>query len=164
MRELTGAEVQEERARLEREAATILGFMIFEYSRLDMELGLFLAWSDDGSSLEQLTKKLSAFNFSNRLEHLRKTVALKFQDTQNILEAYSAWMSDAHSIRELRNQLFHGRWGVEPHAQRVVNVVGLPTSPDQKSTPYTIAELESQLANVRELRTRLHALRSSCPV
>ena len=164
MPELKGYEVQEERERLEREAATILGFMIFEYSRLDMELGLLLAWSDDGSSLDHLTKKLSALNFSKRLEHLRKLVTSKYQDTPKAMKAYSDWMSDAHTIRELRNQLFHGRWGVEPIAQRVVNVVGLPTSPDQKSTPYTIAELESSLTRVRQLREQLRVLRSSCPV
>jgi|GEM_PF-6009623 len=27
---------------IEKEAATTLGYMLFEYSRLDMELGLFL--------------------------------------------------------------------------------------------------------------------------
>ena len=164
MRELTGTEVQAERTRLECEAATILGFMIFEYSRLDMELGLLLAWSDDGTSLDSLTKKLSGFNFSKRLEHLRKSVALKYHDVPSTLQAYSAWMSDAHLIRDLRNQLVHGRWGVEAHAQQVVNVVGLPTSPDQKSVPYTIPELESKLEDIRDLRTRLHELRSKCPV
>ena len=164
MPDWTGFEVQEERTRLEREAATILGFMLFEYSRLDMELGLFLSWSDEGSSLESLTKKMVGLNFNKRLEHLQTSVASKFRDTPSIADAYFAWISDAHLIRELRNHLFHGRWGVEPIAQRVVNVVGLPNSPDQSSTPYTIAELEGHLERMRQLRVRLQELRSSCPV
>jgi hypothetical protein len=164
MRAWTGVEILEERDRLEREAATILGFMIFEYSRLDMELGWFLSWADDGNSLEKLTKKLGALNFSKRLEFLQKSVASKFRDSPSVVEAYANWLSDAHAIRELRNQLFHGRWGVEPIQQRVVNVVGLPNSPSQESTPYSIADLQSALASMRDLRARLQKLRSSCPV
>src|SRR5690606_18836648 len=106
MPDWTGFEVQEERTRLEREAATILGFMLFEYSRLDMELGLFLSWSDNGSSLEKLTKKIGRFNFSKRLEYLQKSVALRFDGNLGVVGVYSAWISDAHSIRELRNELF----------------------------------------------------------
>src|SRR5690606_32499110 len=138
--------------RLEREAATILGFMLFEYSRLDMELGLFLSWSDNGSSLEKLTKKIGRFNFSKRLEYLQKSVALRFDGNLGVIGVYSAWISDAHSIRELRNELFHGRWCVELVAQRVVNVVGLPNSPDQSSKRYTIEELEGALERMRNLR------------
>ena len=138
--------------------------MLFEYSRLDMELGLFLSWSDDGSSLESRTKKMVGLNFNKRLEHLQTSTASKFRGDPGTAEAYFAWILDAHSIRELRNNLFHGRWGVEPIAQRVVNVVGLPNSPDQSSTPYTIAELEGNLERIRQLRVRLRELRSSCPV
>jgi hypothetical protein len=164
MRDWTGVEVQEERTRLEHEAAAILGFMLFEYSRLDMELGLFLSWSDDGSLLENLTRKMGSLNFSKRLEYLQKSVTSKFDGNIEVLGAYAAWISEAHSIRELRNELFHGRWCIDPIAQRVVNVVGLPNSPDQKSRPHTIEELEEILNRMRHLRVQLRELRSSCPV
>ncbi len=160
---LTGFEIEQERERLEREAAQILGFMIFEYSRLEMELGLLLSWLDGGSSVERFAGKIGNLNFSKRLECLQKTADSKFREEPHVIDAYSAWISDANAIRELRNRLFHGRWGIEPIAQRVVNVVGLPNSPEQTSTPYTIPELEGSLEAIRQLRARLLELGTSYP-
>ncbi|MGO4552084.1 hypothetical protein AB4059_13430 [Lysobacter sp. 2RAF19] len=164
MKEWTGVEVLEERRRLERDAATLLGMMIFEYSRLEMDLGLFLAWSDDGVSLDQLTKQLEPLTFSKRIDFLEKTVAAKFQESPETLALYANWVADAQSVRGLRNDLFHGRWGVETINQQVVNVVGLPTSPDQKRTPYSITDLQAALDQMRDVRARLQKLRSSFPV
>lgn len=83
----TGIEIEEERDRLEREAATILGFVIFEYSRLDMEVGWMLSWSDDGKELEKLTKKFRDFDFNKRLKSLQKSVILKFCNSPDVIEA-----------------------------------------------------------------------------
>lgn len=160
----TGIEIQEERDRLEREAATILGYMLFEYSRLDMELGLFLVWAYEGKTLEELTKKLSDYSFHKRLEFLQKLVQVKFAETPKIIGAYATWLADAHEIRSIRNQLFHGRWGVNPIQQQVTNVLGLPTSPEQRETPYSIVDLQNKLETIRALRTRLQELRKSSPV
>jgi len=160
----TGIEIQEERDRLEREAATILGYMLFEYSRLDMELGLFLVWANEGKTLDKLTKKLSDYNFHKRLEFLRKLVQVKFAKTPKINEAYATWLADAHETRSIRNQLFHGRWGVNPTQQQVTNVLGLPTSPEQRETPYSIVDLQNNLETIQTLRTRLQELRKSWPV
>lgn len=164
MRAWTGAEIREESDRLEREAATILGYMLFEYSRLDMELGLFLVWSEEGQTLDKLTKKLSDFNFHKRLELLQKLVQAKYADTPKIVESYASWLDDAHETRSIRNQLFHGRWGVDPRQQQVMNVLGLPTSPEQREISYSIADLQKQLESMRGLRTRLQVLRKSWPV
>jgi len=57
MRSWTGIEIEAERERLEREAASILGYMLFEYSRLDMELGMMMVWTGEGQRLEKLTTK-----------------------------------------------------------------------------------------------------------
>jgi signal transduction protein with GAF and PtsI domain len=160
----TGSEVQPERERLEGAAATTLGFMLFEYSRLDMELGLFLSWVDQGRHLEKMAKKVEALNFNKRLEYLQKAAAERFRESPAIMEAYAGWISDAHEIRELRNRLFHGRWGIEPIRQVVVNVVGLPTSPDQEATKYSLSDLESGLRAISQLRARLRDLRSSFPL
>lgn len=163
MRVWTGIEIQKERERLEDEAAKALGLMIFEYSRLDMELGLLLSWWDEGKSLKKPTGKVAGLNFNKRLEFLEKSVAKKFCDSPDVIERYGHWLTEAHAIRELRNQLFHGRWGVSPQQQVVVNVTGLPTCPDQKSTPYSIAELHGVLDSVRKLRAGLEELRGDFP-
>jgi hypothetical protein len=164
MRALAGAEIETEGDRLERDAATVLGYMLFEYSRMDMELGLFLVWSGDGHKLEELTKKLSDHNFHKRLEFLETLVQLKYVDNPLALEVYTSWLSDAHAIRSIRNQLFHGRWGVSPQQQLVANVVGLPTSHEQNETRYSIAGLRETLEAMRTLRSRLSELRKTWPV
>lgn len=164
MRNWTGIEIQEERSRLERETATVLGYLLFEYSRLDTALGLYLAWSNDGQTLEELTKKLSDYNFYERLKFLQKAVLDKFSDSTEIVENYANWLDDAHRIRSIRNQLFHGRWGFNPMQQQVVNVVGLPTSPEQCVTPYFMEDLQRELESLRELTRRLEWLRSLWPV
>lgn len=148
---------------IEREAATVLGFMLFEYSRLDMELGLLLVWSDDGRQLESLTKRLNDSNFHGKLLLLEKLVQEKYLGTATA-DTYKSWLSDAHAARTIRNQLFHGRWGFVPQQQQVANVIGLPTSTEQAETRYSISQLEDLLVKMRELRFRLSDLRQSCPV
>jgi hypothetical protein len=164
MRARAGTEVETEGDQLERDAATVLGYMLFEYSRLDMELGLFLVWSGDGRKVEELTKKLADHNFHRRLEFLEQLVQLKYVDTPVALELYTSWLADAHATRSIRNQLFHGRLGVSPHQQLVANVVGLPISNEQRETRYSIAGLRETLKAMRTLRSRLSDLRATWPV
>lgn len=148
---------------LERDAATVLGYMLFEYSRLDMELGLFLAWSDEGRKLEEISGKLNDTNFNSRLELLEKLAKAKYLDSPAAHE-YDKWLFDAHAVRSLRNQLFHGRWGFLPQQGMAANVVGLPTSPAQTETRYSIAQLRESLQALRVLRKRLSELRQTWPV
>ncbi len=164
MRAWTGTEMGTEGDQLERDAATVLGYMLFEFSRLDMELGLFLVWSGGGRKLEELTTKLGDYNFHKRLEYLEKLVHLKYAETPLALDLYTNWLSDAHATRSIRNQLFHGRWGVIPHQQLVANVVGLPTSPEQRETHYSIVNLREALQAMRTLRSGLSQLRTTWPV
>lgn len=156
-------EVRAECNDLERDAATVLGYMLFEYSRLDMELGLFLVWSDKGRRLDQLSKTLNEENFSKRLEHLEKRAKVKYSDGP-AADQYAKWLRDAHAIRSLRNQLFHGRWGFIPQQGLVANVVGLPTSPEQTETRYSLAQLQETLQAMQALRARLNDLREKWPV
>lgn len=64
----------------------------------------------------------------------------------------------------MRNELFHGRWGVSAMNRQVVNVIGLPTSPDQKAVSYSIEDLQKVLDDMRNLRTKLCSLRKECPL
>jgi hypothetical protein len=152
-----------EREELERDAATVLGYMVFEYSRLDMELGLFLVWSDEGRKLDELSERLNEANFNCRLGFLEKLAKAKYSDTPPGLE-YSKWLIDAHAMRSLRNRLFHGRWGVSPQHREVANVVGLPTSAEQTETRYSIAQLRDSLQKIRMVRNGLAKLRQTWPV
>jgi hypothetical protein len=164
MRDWTGIEIREERERLEREAATLLGYMLFEYSRLDMALGLLLAWADGGKNLEAASEKLGRDNFHSKLGALQKVVRAEFSGTPETKASYEALINDAHRVRELRNTLFHGRWGFDAMEQVAVCVTGLPASPSQREARYTISDLEGMLESMRSLRGRLHDLAATkCP-
>ena len=52
MNEITAGELLAKNDALENEAASLLGHMIFEFSRLDMNLGLCLVWVDGGRELK----------------------------------------------------------------------------------------------------------------
>ena len=163
MKTVTDRELRPGGNDIERDAATVLGFMLFEYSRLDMELGLFLVWAGHGQELDEVTKKLNEANFSKRLDLLGKLADSKYSDTP-AADEYANWLRDAHAVRVLRNQLFHGRWGFIPQKGLVANVVGLPTSPEQAEIRYSIAQLEESLQSMRDLRERLSELRRAWPV
>jgi hypothetical protein len=60
--------------------------------------------------------------------------------------------------------LVHGRWGVEPIKNRVVNVIGLPTSPEQRTVEYAIVDLKRVLEKIVELQQRLSVLRAESPL
>nr|WP_314621871.1 hypothetical protein [uncultured Noviherbaspirillum sp.] len=164
MRSWTGIEIEAEHERLEREAASILGYMLFEYSRLDMELGMMVVWAGDGQQLEKLTTEYNQSNFNKKLRQLERQAASKYAALPEAFTAHTRWLDAADRMRECRNKLVHGRWGVEPTRQQVVNVVGLPTSPEQKAIPYTIPALQAELDAVRSLRTDLAALRKAWPL
>ena len=164
MRSWTGIEIEAERERLEREAASILGYMLFEYSRLDMELGMMVVWADDGQQLDKLTTKYDQSNFHKKLRLLEKQAASKYATSLVGLTAHTRWLDEADRVRECRNKLVHGRWGIKPTTQQVVNVVGLPTSPKQEEFPYTIPALQAELDAVRSLRADLMAIRKAWPL
>jgi hypothetical protein len=127
-----------------------------------MELGLLLVWSDQGRMLDELTRKLDV-TFNERLRLLETLATSKYSGTP-AADEYAEWVRDAHAVRALRNDLFHGRWGFIPREAIVANVVGLPTSPKQTETRYSIGQLEESLQLMRMLRSRLEKLRRTWPV
>jgi hypothetical protein len=160
LKEWTGNEIERARQGLEQASATVLGRMLFEYSRLDMNLGLMLVLTNDGATLEAMTEQVSKpqFSFGEKLNLTNKLAQEKFKSNIVALAEYEKWIAAANAIRELRNVLVHGRWGVEATKNRVVNVVGIPTG-EQKVSYYTIAELKILLQRMQDLGRQLSKLR-----
>ncbi len=163
MKEWTGFELHRVRDELETSAATVLGRIIFEFSRLDMNLGLTLVWAHEGSNLEELTSKIVDYSFHKKLDCLRDLSLGKYSGNPRAKRAYADWLELADKIRSQRNDLIHGRWGVEARSALVVNVVGLPTG-EQYVRHYTIPELERVLAQLKQLQRQLSDLGSSYPI
>jgi hypothetical protein len=164
MQEMTGFELKARREGLEREAAMTLGYMLFEFSRLDMNLGLCLAWVDSGASMERMTKEAEEMTLKVKLDEISKQVDARFPAESKQHTAYTSWIQRAHIVRQHRNTLVHGRWGIEAHKGKVVNVLGLPTGQSQQSKEYTIEELASINEELRQLQSELNQLRTQWPL
>lgn len=164
MSELTAGQVWEAREQLEQGAATLLGKMLFEFSRLDVNLGLCVVWTDSGRRLEELTKQVADFSFHKKLDFLSQYVEGNLPKGSKRHTAYTEWIARAHSSRVKRNQLVHGRCGVDSTQGHVINVIGLPTSPEQSEIRYSLADLESVLMELVQLQARLHEVRERWPL
>ncbi|MBB3182289.1 hypothetical protein [Variovorax sp. Sphag1AA] len=160
---MTGGELWALRERLEAESASLLGHMLFGLSRIEVNLGLALVWVNDGRELEDLTKKIAVLNLNEKLARLEREVATKHPPGSRRRAAYDAWIARMHKVRAQRNQMVHGRWGVEPRQNVVVNIVGLPTG-DQQVVEYTIAELAAVNEELKALDLELRGLRERWPV
>lgn len=164
MDEITTHQMFEAREELEEAGATWLGKILFEFTRLDMCLGLCVAWIDSGQRLEALTKKVEDQNFSQRLELLKKTVSEKLVEGSDGSSAYWEWISVADRARVKRNELFHGRWAVNGMGTKLINIMGLPTSNKPSETEYKLSELQNFVNELKLLQTNLNKCRSLWPL
>lgn len=164
MGEITAGELLARRDVLETEAATLLGRMLFEFSRLDMNLGLCLVWVDGGTRLDSLTKTVTDYNMNTKLDELAKAVERKLPIGSKRHSAYKKWLERAHKVRLQRNDLVHGRWGVDAVNNQVINVLGLPTSDLQREVRYSIADLAAINHELGYLQLELSRLREHWPL
>jgi hypothetical protein len=161
---VTAGDLWARREALEQDAASLLGHMLFEFSRLDVNLGLCLVWVDAGMNLERLTKTTQNMNIKSKLDILAKHVDDKLPNGSKRRRAYETWIQRVHLVRLQRNAFVHGRWGVEAYKNKVVNVVGLPTSDEQQVTEYSIEDLAAINTELRALGVELQRLRSHWPL
>ena len=162
--DLTAGEVWKATEELEAAAATHLGRLLFAFSRLDIALGLCLVWANDGKKIDSLTPKVTALTFNQKLDALTVLVKSKFPERSKKRLAWVQWIEHAHVARTLRNQFTHGRWGVDPYAAEAINVIGLPTSPEQREVRYSLQTLADAVTEIGRLQSRLLQLRDQLPV
>lgn len=148
----------------ESAAAELLGRMLFAFSRLDMALGLCVVWTNSGRNMESLSIQVPNWTFHRRLDYLSELLTTaRAQDAED-RAAYEAWIADAHVLRQCRNEMVHGRWAVNQDGSKAINVVGLPSSYQQREICYSLQELEAIVASLKELESRLHVLRDRYPL
>lgn len=160
----TGTEVREATEALETAAATLLGRLLFEFARLDVALGPCLVWAHDGKQIKALTPKVTALTFHKKLDSLAGLAETKFVAGSKKRAGYATWIEQANHTRALRNELTHGRWGVDPYTEEAVNVIGLPTSSDQREVRYSLQALSAAVEETKRLQVRLSQLREQWPL
>lgn len=145
-----------ERERIEQEAALALGRLLFAFGRLETLLGLAVVWTDP-ARLERLTDEFGNRAFHAKLEFLRN-YASGLTD-QSLRIAYIDWLDRTDAMREMRNKLIHARWGFRAQPPAAMCVTGLPTSPQQTETAYSIEALQEAVASIEQLSAQLDELR-----
>ena len=133
MNELNAGDVWRIHEELERDAASALGRAMFAFSSLDMNLGLMVASALRYLGKESQAAKVDSLNFKVRLEFVENYVVTTPEVDPKAVSAVRAWVSQAHTARLQRNQLVHGRWGVDPYKRKALNIVGLPSSDAQQT-------------------------------
>jgi hypothetical protein len=159
----TAGQLWARREAMQAKAASLLGQMLFAFSCIDVNLGLCLAWADNGTKLEALSKSVEGQNIHTKLETLSRQVAEKLPAGSKRRAAYERWVERVHAARVQRNQMVHGRWGIEAHRHKVVNVIGLPSG-TQQSIDYTLADLTAFNEELRALERELARLREHWPL
>jgi hypothetical protein len=149
---------------IEEDAAKAIGLILFEFTRFDMNIRLCVVWTNEGQNLKELTSKYNDKSFSCRLRFIEKLAYKKYPQGSDELNKYINWIKNTNEVREIRNQLVHGRYGFIPREGCVSNVTGLPTSPNQSETRYTIKQLNNIVKRIKKLSERLNELRGECPV
>ena len=164
MDDLTAGDIWKKQEEIERNAATLLGQMLFEFARLETGLSLCVVWLDEGKRLEALTKQIAGVSFHKKIEVLENFISTALPTGSKRHQAYATWIEQVNAARQQRNELVHGRWGVDGTRECVVNVIGIPTSTEQREVHYTLDELKSILTELQRLQKRLSQLRSNWPL
>lgn len=156
---LTAAELSAMRDEFEQHAASLLGRMIFAFSRLDTNLGLMVAWVMRSLGKEAQLKNVDTMSFNTRLEFIAEYIETSNGLASEARAEMSDWIAAADAARAQRNKFVHGRWGIDIHRNKALNVVGLPGSDAQRPFEYSLSELEAYNQVIRHLTSTLSQIR-----
>jgi hypothetical protein len=143
---------------LENEAHRLLGKLFAVFGGLEMNLGLFNAGLNPAIPFVQEAERQDDFNFAEKLQHLLKAAHSRCEYDIDGFSRWAEWYMAADSVREVRNRLAHGRWGVIPHEQCVAHVSGLPGTSHQNERRYSLAQLEAEVQEAQRVNAEFSRL------
>lgn len=139
-----------DKAQLERDAAGLVGQIIFCLSRLEFNLGLYLRNAVGGRDVEAVNPLIERLSFKAKIDALRDVVGREFCSEEACISEFRSWWAVMDEFRPKRNSFVHGRWAmVGPHAINAASV--LPGSNAQKETRYLVADLATELQKAEEI-------------
>ena len=126
---------------LEEQLHRVLGRFFVTFARLELNLSLRVG---------------GAGTFGQKLERFIDVFGTQLSQDDEKFCKISAWYMTADSIRETRNLLAHGRWGILQAVQLVVHVSGYPPE-TQGERRFSLPQLEALVTDAElldiELRT-----------
>jgi len=130
----------------ERKAHELVGRLIFTYSRLEVNLALFVASHEGSEARDKVLAQLEkGGSFYDKLALVLPTVRREFPEDADCMEIWDEWLKEADALRVKRNDMIHGRWGVHEHLGEVINITGLPSSDQKPETKYNLEQLEAEV-------------------
>lgn len=147
---------------LELQASAVVGQIIFELSRMEFNVGLCLRNLVGGQDVEAVNPLIARLSFKSKLDALLDVVKHKFATEEVCISELKSWHAEMSDMRVRRNSFVHGRWGILAAQQEVVNVApGLPYDVPVKEVRYSLADLRSELNEVKGIVDRFYEWRSN---
>jgi len=145
-------------------AALIIGRVVLEFSRFELNLAFLLeilATYGDAPQVERLFKQA----LGNRIEGLQELISAREGVDPRCLSEFADWKQEMDGVRLLRNRFVHGRWGVLTHTQQIVSVPSYrANTPGDDEVRYSLPELEAELGKVKEVCAGFSAWRRRWPI
>lgn len=164
VREMTGAEMFAKRDATMAEVATLIGQLVFSYSRLVSALHYCVAWHNSGASLDTYGESAAGFSSADLINKITSQAQARFGGNSPAFKQYAAWAKRAHEARELRNTVMHSRWGVEPYGRHAIAVSTPPFASPQQERIITSSTLQVACETCDALASELGALRGKFPL
>ncbi|MGY1424166.1 hypothetical protein [Lysobacter sp. A289] len=137
---------------LETAAAAVVGQIIFVFSSLETNVGLYLRNAVGGNDVEAVNPLIVRLSFKSKVDALREVIEHKSALSPPCMQEFRQWHTAIDRYRSKRNSFVHGAWAMHHFRQQVINVApGLPSGKPRKETRYTIEELGSELAAAKQI-------------
>jgi ABC-type glycerol-3-phosphate transport system substrate-binding protein len=133
------------------------------YARLDVNLALYVANCRGHDMRTQMLEELENTSFKVKLDRLLPAVTREYGVDPESSATWEEWLESANKLRCKRNDLIHGRWGIDEARSLVFNVIGLPGSPKQLEVTYTLDDLADEVELAIEVSKRFSELRDKWP-
>ena len=148
----------------EARAHALVGRLVMAYSRLDVNLALHVAsWRGNELRKETLAS-LENTSFKIKLDLVIPAVRQEYGDNPECIAGWQEWLQEADKLRCKRNDLIHGRWGIDERRAVVINIIGLPGLPAQTEIAYTLDELTDEVERANWVSNQFWKLKLRWPV
>ena len=147
-------------AELQSAVSSLIGRLVMELSRFELNLDLCLRHLVGGSEPVLLNPLIERLSLKAKMDALREVIARRYAGEADCLREFNAWYAVMDRIRAKRNAFIHGGWVFNYYEQEVTNLApGLPGSITRKETRYSLPALEQELTSTEAAARQFVELR-----
>ena len=145
-------------------AHQLVGRLVFVFTRLEVNLALYVAARHGNDARDASLKALSELSFHEKLTWVEPTVSRFYPKSSACKAQWKTWVVKANRLRKLRNSLLHGRWAVLEAQHVIANVSGLPGVSGSRARRYSLDQLQSKVTEFERLAHNFYQLSERWPV